>query len=301
MKRDFQMIDVQKEYEQDLLDTQIIWEQQEELRRRAYMEQQEQLRQEMLRQQEINEQIVRENARQFVNQMPSAHDVTAVSLNGNVDNTFAGNAIPYEPIVPTQVFDSQARQMATAMGGFGGRKVLLVNTVCGTGSVGRLVAGLYHTLEEHGYECLVAYGRGEAPSDIRAYRIGTDMDVYIHGAMSRLYDRHGFYSRRATQDFVSMIKEYDPDIIHLHNLHGYYLNIEVLFAYLKKCGKGCQWITYLIVLSSEEGSSGARLPASCRDTGSKLGCWRRTLMSAMRRAAGTQPLFTAALPMKRVL
>ena len=200
------MIDVQKEYEQDLLDTQIIWEQQEELRRRAYMEQQEQLRQEMLRQQEINEQIVRENARQFVNQMPSAHDVTAVSLNGNVDNTFAGNAIPYEPIVPTQVFDSQARQMATAMGGFGGRKVLLVNTVCGTGSVGRLVAGLYHTLEEHGYECLVAYGRGEAPSDIRAYRIGTDTDVYIHGAMSRLYDRHGFYSRRATQDFVSMIK-----------------------------------------------------------------------------------------------
>ncbi len=241
MKRDFQMIDVQKEYEQDLLDTQIIWEQQEELRRRAYMEQQEQLRQEMLRQQEINEQIVRENARQFVNQMPSAHDVTAVSLNGNVDNTFAGNAIPYEPIVPTQVFDSQARQMATAMGGFGGRKVLLVNTVCGTGSVGRLVAGLYHTLEEHGYECLVAYGRGEAPSDIRAYRIGTDTDVYIHGAMSRLYDRHGFYSRRATQDFVSMIKEYDPDIIHLHNLHGYYLNIEVLFAYLKKCGKKIIW------------------------------------------------------------
>ena len=60
MKRDFQMIDVQKEYEQDLLDTQIIWEQQEELRRRAYMEQQEQLRQEMLRQQEINEQIVRD-------------------------------------------------------------------------------------------------------------------------------------------------------------------------------------------------------------------------------------------------
>ena len=240
-RKDFQMIDVQKEYEQDLLDAQIIWEQQEELRRQEYLRQQEQMQREMLRQQEINEQIMQENARQFVNQMPSSHDVTAVSLNGNMDNTFAGNAVPYEPIVPTQVFDSQAKQMATAMQGFGGRRVLLVNTVCGTGSVGRLVAGLYHTLEAHGYECLVAYGRGEAPADIRAYRIGTDRDVYIHGAMSRLNDRHGFYSRRATLDFIAMIREYDPDIIHLHNIHGYYLNVGVLFTYLKKCGKKIIW------------------------------------------------------------
>ena len=51
MKRDFQMIDVQKEYEQDILDTQIIWEQQEQLRYQQYLNEQEQIRQEMLRQQ----------------------------------------------------------------------------------------------------------------------------------------------------------------------------------------------------------------------------------------------------------
>ena len=238
---DFRMIDVQKEYEQDLLDAQIIWEQQEELRRQEYIRQQEQLAYDMQQQQQIQEQIIRENARQFVREMPSMHDVTAVSLNGNTGNLYAGNAIPVEPIIPSEIYDSRTSQMITAMRGFGGRKVLLVNTVCGTGSVGRLVAGLYHTLEAQGYECLVAYGRGEAPSDVRSYRIGTDTDVYVHGAMSRLYDRHGFYSKRATQDFIAMVREYDPDIIHLHNLHGYYIHLAVLFSYLKKCGKKIIW------------------------------------------------------------
>ncbi|MCR5420142.1 MAG: glycosyltransferase [Lachnospiraceae bacterium] len=240
-KDDFQMINIQKEYEQDLLDAQIIWEQQEELKRQAYLEEQMRIQEEMQKQQEIEARILQENARQFVNEMPSLHDVTAVSLNDNIDNTYAGNAIPVEPVIPREIYDSQLTHYATAMSGFSGRKVLLVNTVCGTGSVGRLVVGLYHTLEAYGYECLVAYGRGEAPEDVRAYRIGTDTDIYVHGAMSRLNDRHGFYSRKATLDFVAMIKEYDPDIIHLHNIHGYYLNIEVLFNYLKKCNKKIIW------------------------------------------------------------
>ena len=70
-KKDFQMIDVRKEYEQDLLDAQIIWEQQEQERYRAYLEEQEQLRQEMLRQQEQQQLILEENARQYNMQMPS--------------------------------------------------------------------------------------------------------------------------------------------------------------------------------------------------------------------------------------
>lgn len=240
-KDDFQMIDVRKEYEQDLLDAQIIWEQQEQERYRAYLEEQEQLRQEMLRQQEQQQLILEENARQYNMQMPSEHDASAVSLNGNMNNTFAGNAIPAAPYIPREVMESQAVHYATSMSGFGGRKVLMVNTVCGTGSVGRLMAGLYRTLEDYGYECIAAYGRGEAPPDIRGYRIGTDTDMYIHGVMSRLIDRHGFYSGRATEDFIAMVKEYDPDIIHLHNIHGYYLNIQILFDYLKKCGKKIIW------------------------------------------------------------
>lgn len=241
MKKDFQMIDVQKEYEQDLLDAQIIRERQEELDRQAYLKEQEEFMLMMKMQQEQNDEMMRLNAMQFAAQMPSVRDAGAVSLTGNIDNTFAGNAIPVDPIIPRQVYDSHMSQMATAMNVLSGRKVLLMNTVCGTGSVGRLTAGLYHALEDYGYECIVAYGRGSAPEDIRGYRIGSDMDMYIHGAMSRLNDRHGFYSVGATQDLISMVKEYDPDIIHLHNVHGYYLNLPVLFSYLKKCGKKIIW------------------------------------------------------------
>ncbi len=43
------------------------------------------------------------------------------------------------------------------------------------------------------------------------------------------FDNHGFgHSRKATEDFILFIEEYDPDIINLHNVHGYYLNIEIL-------------------------------------------------------------------------
>ena len=121
------------------------------------------------------------------------------------------------------------------------RKVLLVNTVCATGSVGRIMTGLYDVLEEHGYTCLLAYGRGGAPEGYRSYRIGNDQEVYFHGAMSRLMDRQGFFSAHATREFIRVIEDFNPDIVHLHNVHGYYLNMKLLFEYLKGSGRRIIW------------------------------------------------------------
>lgn len=113
-------------------------------------------------------------------------------------------------------------------------KVLQINTVCGSGSTGRIAVDLYHKLEAQGHECLIAYGRGKAPEGIHAVRIGNDLDNYIHAAMTRITDKTGFYSRRATRKLIEKIKEYQPDLIHLHNLHGYYLDIRQLFYYIRK-------------------------------------------------------------------
>lgn len=120
-------------------------------------------------------------------------------------------------------------------------KVLQINSVCGYGSTGNIVVDLYRALKERGHECCVAYGRGNAPEDVQSYRIGSDIDVYIHGVLSRVTDKHGFYSKKATKRFVQWMKEYDPDVIHLHNLHGYYINIEILFDALKKMDKPVIW------------------------------------------------------------
>lgn len=121
------------------------------------------------------------------------------------------------------------------------KKVLLINSVCGTGSTGRIMTGLYDMLTDKGYTCMIAYGREDAPLGYTAYRIGTDFDVNIHGGISRMTDRHGFYSKKATHALVEQIKEFDPDIIHLHNIHGYYLHIPTLFQYLKQSRARVVW------------------------------------------------------------
>lgn len=160
------------------------------------------------------------------------NDISVVTLENNMENTFIGQGMLEEEVEVT--YSSEAKDLARSMNRLENRRVILVNTVVGTGSVGRLVEGLYHTLEDNGYECLVAYGRDTHPEDINGYRIGQDLDVYIHGGLSRLTDRHGFYSKHATEEFINVIEEFNPDIIHLHNVHGYYLNIQVLFDYLKQ-------------------------------------------------------------------
>jgi len=122
-------------------------------------------------------------------------------------------------------------------------KVLQINSVCGIRSTGRICTDLADTLESRGCECKIAYGRDNVPGIYNKYalRIGNDFDVYFHATMSRIFDMTGFGSRCYTKKFIKWIEEYDPDIIHLHNLHGYYINIKVLFDYLIKAGKPVVW------------------------------------------------------------
>lgn len=120
-------------------------------------------------------------------------------------------------------------------------KVLQINSVCGFGSTGRITTDLYKILEEQGHECVIAYGRGNAPEGIRTIKIGTNLDNYVHVAKTRLFDKHGFSSIKATKEFIRKVEKYNPDIIHLHNIHGYYINIEILFNYLKRANKKVIW------------------------------------------------------------
>ncbi len=179
------------------------------------------------------EQRLLEEKRLLQEHMKALEDMNAnfaVSLDGHMENEFIGQDIEEEG---EEWDDDGTDSVLASMSNMEYRRVLLVNTVAGTGSVGRLVVGLAQALENNGYEVLVAYGRGEAPEGVSSVRIGQDMDVYVHGAMSRLTDRHGFYSTGATREFIKVIEDYRPDIIHLHNVHGYYLNIAVLFDYLR--------------------------------------------------------------------
>lgn len=126
-------------------------------------------------------------------------------------------------------------------GGGSGLKVLQINSVCGVGSTGKIAADLADVLRQNGHDCLIAYGRGQAPQHLPAVKIGSEWNVRLHGMYSRLTDRHGFWSRSAARRLVQIAREYQPDLIHLHNLHGYYLHLPTLFAYLKASGKPVVW------------------------------------------------------------
>lgn len=112
-------------------------------------------------------------------------------------------------------------------------RVLLVNSVCGIGSTGRICTDLYENLTLEGHDCVIAYGRGSSTDFYKTYKIGSKIENYFHVFKTRIFDRHGFSSNRATKKFIIFIKNYNPDVIHIHNVHGYYLNIELFFDYLK--------------------------------------------------------------------
>ncbi len=121
-------------------------------------------------------------------------------------------------------------------------KYLFINSVAGFGSTGRIAAEKCRELRQQGHECTLAFGREKANcDDIPTVRIGTALDFRLHGLRSRVLDDHGFGSKAATRRFLAWVREYDPDVIWLHNVHGYYIHIGELFSYLRTCGKTVYW------------------------------------------------------------
>jgi putative colanic acid biosynthesis glycosyltransferase len=120
-------------------------------------------------------------------------------------------------------------------------KILQINTVCGIGSTGRIATDIHAILEEQGYESYIAFGRDVPMNCNTSIKIGNKFDNYVHVAKTRIFDKHGFGSKKATKEFIDKIRGLDPDVIHLHNIHGYYINVEMLFEYLKEANKPVIW------------------------------------------------------------
>lgn len=121
------------------------------------------------------------------------------------------------------------------------KTLLQINTVVNSGSTGRIAEEIGQTAISHGWKSYIAYGRNERSSQSELLKIGNEWDIRFHGLQTRLFDKHGFGSKNATIQLVEQIQKINPDIIHLHNIHGYYLNIEILFRFLKTFNKPVVW------------------------------------------------------------
>lgn len=112
-------------------------------------------------------------------------------------------------------------------------KVAQICTNVMSGSVGSIVRNLCKEIESNGDQYLICYGRGKEPVGFNAIKFDNKFDIYSHFVLARLFDSDGLHSKNATKRLIKHLIEFNPDVIHIHCLHGYYINYPILFDYFE--------------------------------------------------------------------
>ena len=112
-------------------------------------------------------------------------------------------------------------------------KVLQINTVYGISSTGRTTKELHEALQEKGIESIVAVTKTNTEGE-SLYFIGNKFDWKLHGLLSRIFGTQGYFSFFSTKKLLKYINKEKPDVIHLRNLHGNYINVPSLLKYISK-------------------------------------------------------------------
>lgn len=110
-------------------------------------------------------------------------------------------------------------------------KIVEINETFNVGSTGKLVFELSQFLVEKGNDVLYVYSTGMCNTNY-GYRIGNKLDHKIHAFLSRLTCRQAFFSYFSTRKLIKAIDIFEPNVIHLHNLHGNFINLPLLFNYI---------------------------------------------------------------------
>lgn len=113
------------------------------------------------------------------------------------------------------------------------KKLVQINTVC-NGSTGNIMGAIQKEAIAQGFETVSLYGRRKGYEDMPCEKFGNGISFWIHVIVNTLFDMQGWASAYHTKKMVRRLREKNPDVIHLHNLHGYYLNLPVLFRYLNE-------------------------------------------------------------------
>lgn len=114
----------------------------------------------------------------------------------------------------------------------GNPKYIQINTVC-NGSTGKVMADIQRKAIKDGYDTLSIYARRKGYKNLNCIKVGGFFSFWIHVIMSTIFDNQGHYSYFKTKKIINILRKENPNIFHMHNIHGYYLNYPLLFNYLK--------------------------------------------------------------------
>ena len=109
-------------------------------------------------------------------------------------------------------------------------RIVQINAVYGYGSTGIIVKDIQSACQKEGIDCVAVYSqcRGEVRN---GYQMGNVISNKIHALLSRIGGKQGYFSCLSTWRFLRFLDNYKPDILHLHNLHGCYINVPMLLKY----------------------------------------------------------------------
>ena len=112
-------------------------------------------------------------------------------------------------------------------------RIVIINSVYQYGSTGTIVSNLSKGLADNGHECHVIYSRNNTINGPTIHRYYSPLGFYTHVLAGVVLDRHGLYSKSNTRKILNKLDEIKPDVVNLHNLHGFYINYPMLFQYLQ--------------------------------------------------------------------
>lgn len=119
--------------------------------------------------------------------------------------------------------------------------VLQINIESNYGSTGRIVEGIGRLAQSQGIETHVAYSRGANPSRLNTHHIGNKLSQGLHLVRTRVFGDHLKGSGFSTKQLIKLIEKLDPNIVHIHQVHGYYLHVPILFKYLRNSDRKIVW------------------------------------------------------------
>ena len=119
--------------------------------------------------------------------------------------------------------------------------LLQVNTTANWGSTGKIAEQIGEQVMRRGGKSYIAYGYYANNCRSELIKIGSDISIRWHVRFGKWFDKHGLLSRIATNKLIRKIDRIKPDIIHLHNLHGYFINYKILFEYLNRSNIPVVW------------------------------------------------------------
>ncbi len=120
-------------------------------------------------------------------------------------------------------------------------KILEINQV-NFGSTGHIMLQIADLATKKGHEVICSfYARRNKDKDKNCIYIGNKVSHNIHKKLYRKTGNNGCYSKISTWNFLRKVKKFDPDLIHIHNLHNCYINLQMLFDYIKKNNKKVVW------------------------------------------------------------